>query len=354
MRSKRRVLSLILAALGLCGASAALSVSSHAADVADFYKGKTFRVIIGSSEGSGVDILGRIVARHIGKHIPGNPNVIAQNIPQPESIGAANHMYNVAEKDGLAIGAGSSGLFSRAISQPNIRFDLGKMTWIGNLYNATVLFWMRTDFPCQTIEQLQKCPQPIKFGATARGSTGYGLVPELLKEALGLNMDIIYGYKGSDTDIAVERGEAHASGGDLIGFLGGRGKQMMDEGKVKILVQVAGDKAPALAPYNVPWVMDVLPDKSKKLFQMLNPILDLARPYYAPPGIPKDRTAALRDAFAKLAQDPDFKAEVKKVASIETTLVRGEDMQRAIQEMLDQPPEVKNKIISLLKGDKKR
>lgn len=347
MKCNRYVVSAALMAWGLAASP------SQAADVGDFYKGKSLRIIIGSSEGSGVDILGRITARHIGKHIAGNPNVIAQNMPQPESIGAANHIYNVAEKDGLILGAGSSGLFSRAISQPNIRFDLGKLTWIGNLYNATVIFWMRTDFPCQTVAAIAQCPQPIKFGATARGSTGYGLVPELLKDALGLKMDIIYGYRGNDIELALERNEIHASGGDLIGFLGGRGKQLMDEGKAKILLQVAGQKSPALAPYNVPWVMDVLPEERKNLFQMLNPILDLARPYYAPPGIPTDRTAHLRDAFAKLAGDPAFKAEVKKTASIETSLVRGEDMQRAIQTMLDQPPEVKNKIIGLLKGNNK-
>ena len=326
---------------------------TQAAEVGDFYKGKSLRIIIGSSEASGVDILGRITARHLGKHISGNPNIIAQNMPQPESIGAANHIYNVAEKDGLILGAGSSGLFSRAISQPNIRFDLGKLTWIGNLYNATVIFWMRTDFPCQTVEAIAKCPQPIKFGATARGSTGYGLVPELLKEALGLKMDIIYGYRGNDIELALERNEIHASGGDLIGFLGGRGKQLMDESKAKILVQVAGQKSPALEPYNIPWVMDVLPEERKNLFLMLNPILDLARPYYAPPEIPAERAAHLRAAFVKLAADNDFKAEVRKAASIETSLTRGEDMQRAIQTMLDQPPEVKDKIIGLLKGDNK-
>ena len=334
-------------------AGSLVATPSLAAEVGDFYKGKSIRIIIGSSEASGVDILGRITARHLGKHITGNPNIIAQNMPQPESIGAANHIYNVAEKDGLILGAGSSGLFSRAISQPNIRFDLGKLTWIGNLYNATVIFWMRTDFPCQTIEAIAKCSQPIKFGATARGSTGYGLVPELLKEALGLKMDIIYGYRGNDIELALERNEIHASGGDLIGFLGGRGKQLMDEGKAKILVQVAGQKSPALEPYNIPWVMDVLPEERKNLFLMLNPILDLARPYYAPPGIPAERAAHLREAFVKLAADNEFKAEVKKAASIETSLTRGEDMQRAIQTMLDQPPEVKDKVIGLLKGDNK-
>ncbi len=337
----------------LTSALAGFATAAAAQDAAGFYKGKNVRLIIGSGEGSGVDILARITARHLGKQIPGNPTIVAQNMAQQESIGSANHVYNVAEKDGTFIGAGSSGLFSRAISQPNIRFDLGKMNWVANLYNATVIYWMRTDFPCQTIEQIAKCPQPIKFAATARGSTGYGLVPELLKEALGLKMDIIYGYKGSDTDIAVERGEAHASGGDLIGFLGGSGKRLMEEGKVKILVQVAGKKSPALEPYNVPWVMDVLPAERKNLFLMLNPILDLARPYYAAPGIPAERVAALREAFAKLANDAEFKAEVKKAASIETSFVHGADMQQAIQTMLDQPPEVKDKIISLLTSGNK-
>ncbi|MFN4283321.1 MAG: Bug family tripartite tricarboxylate transporter substrate binding protein [Alphaproteobacteria bacterium] len=344
MKPYRLILS--AAILGL-----AFGVAHDAAaqqSVADFYKGKTFRIVVGSSESSGVDILARVAARHLPKHMEGKPTIIVQNMPQPESIAAANHIYNVAEKDGLTIGAGSSGLFSRAISQPNIRFDLDKFTWIANLYTATVLYWMRTDFPCQTIEQLAKCPQPIKFGATARGSTGYGLVPEMLKDAFKLNMDMIYGYRNNDIEIAIERNEIHASGGDLIGFLGGRGKQLLDEGKVKILLQVSGQKAPALAKYDVPWVMDVIPDAYRPLFTMVNPILDLARSYFAPPGIPADRAEALRDAFAKTVADPEFVAETKKVASIEPILTRGEDMQRAIIAMLDQPPEVKDKVVGLL------
>lgn len=342
--------------LALSAAILALSVGASAAaqaqqSVADFYKGKNFRIIVGSSEASGVDILARVAARHLPKHMEGKPTIIVQNMAQPESIGAANHIYNVAEKDGLTIGAGSSGLFSRAISQPNIRFDLDKFTWIANLYTATVIYWMRTDFPCQTIEELAKCPQPIKFGATAKGSTGYGLVPELLKDAFKLNMDIIYGYRNNDIELAVERNEVHASGGDVIGFLGGRGKQLMEQGKVNILLQVSGSKAPALAPYNVPWVMDVIPPEQRPLFTMVNPILDLARSYFAPPGIPAERAKALRDAFAKTAVDPEFIAETQKVASISPILTRGEDMQRAVAAMLDQPPAVKDKIIGLLKGD---
>lgn len=340
-------LSRHLAFWTIASAAACVAVGASAED---FYKGKTVKLIIGSGEASGVDILGRVAARHLTKHIPGQPTIVAQNMPAPESIAAANHIYNIAEPDGLTLGAGSSGLFSRAISQPNIRFDLSKFTWIANIYSATVIFWMRTDFPCQTFEQMRNCPEPIKFGATARGSTGYGLVPEILKDALGLKMDIIYGYRNAQVDLAVERNEVQASGGDLIGFMGSRPRQLMEEGKVKILLQVAGRKNPELDKYKVAWSMDVVPESHKPLFKMLNPILDLARPYFAPPNVPADRTKILREAFGKLVEDQDFRADMKKVARISPSYVAGAEMAANIKEMLDQPPEVKDKVIRLLQG----
>ncbi|MGE5540327.1 MAG: Bug family tripartite tricarboxylate transporter substrate binding protein [Gemmatimonas sp.] len=329
------------------------TTEAGAQSASDFYKGKTLRLIVGSGEASGVDVLGRIVGRHLADFIPGKPTVVVNNMAQPESIAAANHVYNVAEKDGLTIGAGSAGLFSRAISQPNIRFDLDKFTWLANLYNATVIFWMRTDFPCQTLEALKSCKQPLKFGATARGSTGYGLAPELLKDAFGLNVDIIYGYKDSAISLALEQNEIQASGGDLIGFMSGRPLQFLEEGKVKILVQIAGRKSPELEHYHVPWVMDVIPEDKKNLFAMVNPIIDMARPYYAPPGIPADRAKVLRDAFAKMAKDPAFNEEVTRIARIHATHLGGEEMTPAIHAMLNQPPEVKEKVIGLLRSNAK-
>lgn len=316
----------------------------------DFYQGKTLRLIVGSGEGSGVDILGRIAARHLTNHIPGKPAVMVQNIPAPESIAGANYVFNIAVPDGLTIGTGSSGLLSRAISQPNIRFDLSKFTWIANLYSATVLFWMRTDFPCQTFEAISRCPQTLKFGATARGSTGFGLVPELLKDAFALNMDIIYGYRNSDINLAIERGEIHASGGDLIGFMGSRPFQLLKEGKVKIVLQVAGRRDPELDKLNVPWSMDVVPEKHKRLFMMVNPIIDLARPYFAPPNVPPERAKILQAAFGRLAKDPAFRAETMRVAKIEPSYLPGPDIDAAIRQILSQPKEVNDRVIGLLSG----
>jgi len=331
------------------GLAAAFGLSA-AAKADDFYKDKTIRLIVGSGEGSGVDILGRIVARHLPNHIPGKPAVMTQNIPAPESIAGANYVFNIAAPDGLTIGTGSSGLLSRAISQPNIRFDLGKFTWIANLYSATVVFWMRTDFPCQTFEAISRCPQTMKFGATARGSTGFGLVPELLKDAFGLNMDIVYGYRNSDLNLAVERGEVHASGGDLIGFMGSRPLQLMQEGKVKIALQVAGRRDAELDKLNVPWSMDVVPEKHKNLFMMVNPIIDLARPFFAPPNVPPERTRILQAAFGSLAKDPAFRAETNRVAKIEPSYVPGPEMDAAIKQILTQPKEVSDRVIGLLSG----
>ncbi len=337
----------------LAAAGAALWGAPQAS-AQDIYKGKTVKVIVGSAEGSGVDILGRVVVRHLSKHIPGNPTVIANNMAQPQSIAAANYVVNVAKPDGMTIGSGSAGLFSRAISQPNIRFSLDKLTWLANLYGATVLFWMRSDFPCQTIEALKTCPQRLKFAATARGSTGYGLAPEILKESLGLKMDIIYGYKSSSIPLAIEQGEAHASGGDLIGFFGGRPKQMLDQGKLKVLVQVAGKKAPQLDPYKTTWIMDVVPASHKGLFSMVNPMIDMARPFFAAPNTPADRTAILRKAFGDLAKDKAFQDEVRKAASIDVDYVPGAEMNDAIKAMLDQPEDVKNRVIALLASGKKK
>src|SRR5262249_22852354 len=152
-----------------------------------------------------------------------------------------------------------------------------------------------------------------------------------------------YGYRNAE--LAVERGEVHASGGDLIGFMGGRPRQLMEEGKVKIRPQGAGPRDPELQKLNVPSSMAVTPGAHKKLFLMLNPIFEPARTYSAPPNIPTDRAKVLQTAFANMTNDPNFRAEVKRVARIEPSLVRGPEMDAAIKQMLSQPEEVSNRII---------
>lgn len=347
----RRLLGCIIA-LALC-LTLSPSLSAAASSAAPYYEGKTIRLISATAAGGGVDILARLVARHITKHIPGNPLIIIQNIPRPTAVGGANYVYNIAKRDGLTFGAASAGLFSRSLSgsHPGVHFDLQKFTWLANMHNATVIFWMRTDFPCQTLEALKRCPKPLQFGATSRGSTGYGLVPELIKEALGLNMEIIYGYLSRDIPGAVERGEIDASGGSVQGFFGGPSREMMKKGQVRILFQVGARKSPVLESYDVPWVMDLLEPKYTKLFTMINPIIDLARPYFAPPAIPENTKQILQEAFRRLAKDADFRAEVKRATRTEPNVMVGVEVVEAMQQMFDQPPEVKDRVMDLLKGN---
>ena len=215
---------------------------------------------------------------------------------------------------------------------------------------SSVITPVRPSTPHQTFEAMARCPQTLKYGATARGSTGFGLVPELLKDAFSLDMDIIYGYRNTDINLAIERGEIHASGGDLIGFMGSRPLQLMQEGKVRIALQVAGRRDPELDKLNVPWSMDVVPEKHKRLFIMVNPIIDLARPYFAPPNVPPERTAILQAAFGSLARDPAFRAETNRVAKIEPSYVPGPEMDAAIKQILTQPKEVSDRVIGLLSG----
>ena len=349
VKSSGRWLAAMVLGLGAIGPWGAAT-----ADVGDVYKGKRIKLVVASGEGGGVDLLARAVSRHLGKHIAGHPRFVVNNIPQPSAIGGASFVYNVAKPDGLTIGTASAGLFSRAVTRRNIKFKLDRFTWLGNLYSATVVFWMRTDFPCQTFEALKTCPRRLKFGGTSRGSTGYGLVPALIKEALGLKMDMIVGYKNTAIALALEQGEVQASGGDIIGFFGGQPFEMMKRGQVKILAQVASKKAPELAEYNVPLITDIVPASYKPLFEMVNPWIDMARPYFAPPGVPADRAKHLQDAFKKLAKDKAFTTEVKKAARIDITLVPGDRMLANIKAMLDLPPEVKKKIISLVRKKKKK
>jgi len=163
-------------------------------------------------------------------------------------------------------------------------------------------------------------------------------------------MDIVYGYRNADLNLAVERGEVHASGGDLIGFMGARPYQLMQEGKVRIALQVAGRRDPGLDKLKAPWSMDVIPDKHKNLFIMVNPIIDLARPFFAHPNIPAERTKVLRAAFGNLARDPAFSAETNRIAKIEPSYIPGAEMDAAIKQILTQPKEVSDRVIALLSG----
>ena len=174
----------------------------------NFYQGKIIRVIVGTSGGGGYDLWARLMAQHIGKHIPGNPTVVVQNMPGAGGVVAANYLYSIAKPDGLTIGAFNPALyFDQLVGRPEVKFDWGKFSWIGSPEQNDVLHFIRTDAPFKTIDDLRNTKEPPRCGSTGTGTTGH-YIPRLLEETLGIKTTIVGGYQGgSEIDLAVERNE---------------------------------------------------------------------------------------------------------------------------------------------------
>src|SRR2546426_6881368 len=173
-----------------------------------FYQGKTITIIVGYQAGDGYDIWARLLAAHMGKHIPGNPGVMAQNMPGAGSMIAANHIYNVAKADGLTLGSiGPSLYLDQLVGKKEVQFDWAKFGWIGSPENTPWLLYMKSDTPYKSIEDVRKASQPPKCSATGTGTSGH-FIPKLLEEALGLKFKLVMGYQGGgEQDLALERGE---------------------------------------------------------------------------------------------------------------------------------------------------
>ena len=185
-----------------------VATGTNAAAQTPYYQGKTITIITGSQTGDVFDIYARMIAAHIGKHIPGNPNVVVQNMTGAGHIVAANFVYSVAKPDGLTLLAPNPNLYvDQLIGRSEIKFDWAKFSWLGNAQRTTDMLYMRTDAPFKTMEDVRNAKEPPKCGATGTGTTGF-MVPRLLDETIGAKFNVITGYKGgNEVDLAVERGE---------------------------------------------------------------------------------------------------------------------------------------------------
>jgi len=186
---------------------------------AHFYQGKTITIIVGTKAGDVYDLYPRLISEFMPKYIPGNPNIIVQNVPGAASMIAANQVYNIAKPDGLTIGAIYPALyFEQMIKRPEVKFDWNKFGWIGTTVTSNHLMYMRSDTPYKTIEDVRKASQAPKCGATGVTSTGY-YMPKLVEETIGTKFDIVSGYQaGQDIDLAVERGELQCRAFTITAF----------------------------------------------------------------------------------------------------------------------------------------
>jgi tripartite-type tricarboxylate transporter receptor subunit TctC len=311
---------------------------------ADFYKGKTIRMIIGYSAGGTNDLWARAIARFWGKHIPGNPEFIVQNMPGAGTQVAANYIYGVDKSEGLAVGLLAPALFFNQLAgQKEVRFDWAKFAWIGSPEETSEMLSMRSDTPYKTLDDIRGAAVPPRCGTTGTGTPGH-YFPRLLEEVLGLKFNLVVGYPGaSDVDLAIEKGEVQCRAGTTSAFFGREpGRTWAKTGFVRILV-IGGSKRDQRAP-NVPTIWEFMdkyktPDSGKRLATLLLSPGEFGRPIVAGPNVPADRVKILRESFLKAMKDPELLAEAEK-RQWEPNPVSGEKLQALAREVMSQPPAV--------------
>ncbi len=311
---------------------------------APFYQGKSIKIIVGSTTGGGYDLWARLLARHLGKHIPGNPDVIVQNMPGAGSVVAANYVYNLAKPDGLTLGAILPAIyFDQLVKRPEVQFDWAKFTWIGSPEQNDALHYMRADTPYQTIEDIRNAKEPPRCGSSGTGTTGH-YIPRLLEETLGLKHRIVGGYQGgTEIDLAVERGEVHCWS-PLIATFFGREPYLTwhKKGFVRVLVQMPKKRDPRLP--NVPTIYELMdqyktPEPGRRLARVVLTAATLGRPIVGPPALPPERAKLLREAYAGTLKDPELSAEVKK-QRWEMSPLTGEELEEMAKDVIVQRREV--------------
>lgn len=303
------------------------------AAAAPFYEGKTVTIVVGYPPGGGYDRVARVVANHLSKHIPGRPVVVVQNMPGANSIIAANHLYNIARPDGLTIGTFNRNLpLGQLIRAEGVKFDMTKFAWIGSASSEVTVLTIRSDLPYNSFEDLRKAKEPVIIGATGPGASTHDF-PLLLKEYLGANLKVLSGYKSSsEIMLAIERKEVDGRAGSYASV-----KPWVDRGVVKPLIRTRATE-PGIE--QLPVDEELAPSKLAKAVFALRSIPELiGRPYVAPPGTPDELVQTLREAFARLARDPEAVEEAKKL-KFSLEYVPGDQAARIVREIFEQPEEV--------------
>lgn len=323
-----------------------------AAAQSPYYQGKTITIITGSQPGDLFDLYARMLATHIGKHIPGNPSMIVQNMTGAGHIVAANYVYTVAKPDGLTLLAPNPNLYiDQLIGRPEIKFDWAKFSWLGNASRTTDLLYIRSDAPFKTIEDVRNAKEPPKCGATGTGTTGY-LVPKLLEETLGAKFTVITGYKGgNDVDLAVERGEVQCRAFSITAFFGREPFHTWRKtGFVRAFVQF-GVKRDGRLP-DAPTLNELMdkyktPDIGRRVALIVTASEIFQRPYMGPPNMRSEHVKILREAFQRTLKDAAFLEEVKS-KRLDAEYTSGEELETMAKEMMSQRPEVIERLKKVL------
>ena len=301
-----------------------------------FYKDKMLRFVVGASAGGGFDTYTRLLARHMGKHIPGNPSAIVVNMPGAGHLIAANYMYAKAKPDGLTIGNWVGGLVFKQVSAESkgIQFDARKFEWVGLPVSDSMVCLVSKKTGIQNVADWASAKTPVKVGALRPGSLTYDF-PRILKDTLKLPIRVVGGYRGSaGIRLAMEKGEVDGTCVSWESIKSTWRKQLQGD-EIEILVQGLPQRHPELP--SVPTAVELAKTKLDKTLIKIG-VEDrsiILRPYMLPPGTPKERVKTIREAFAATMADPEFLAEAKR-SKLDISPLPGEEIEAIVQQMFQQ------------------
>jgi tripartite-type tricarboxylate transporter receptor subunit TctC len=315
------VVSLLIAS-----ATAALAQSPT-----DFFGRTLVRLIISADPGGSYDQVGRLVSRHLGRHIPGNPRVVPENMLGASGRVAANYLYHAAPKDGSVIGVIQQSIpMGQALGENGIQYDAARFNWIGSpvRLDETLVVWHTTGV--RTMEDAKK--KEVIIGATSPTGMNY-VYPKLANELLGTKFKIVSGYPGGTPIVlALERGEVEGRGSNPWSEWKATKPDWVREGKIIALMQMSLFKHPDLP--DVPLMIDLAPNETvRSIFELVSITGEIGRPFVTAPGVPAERVAALRDAFKKTMEDPEFLADAAK-SHIDIHPIHAQEMEQLVLRVL--------------------
>lgn len=338
---------------GLLGVGAVLLAGAlpvRADSVADFYKGKTVTLIVGYTSGGGYDIYARVLANHMGRHIPGNPTIIVQNMSGAGSLKATNYLYNVALKDGTVFATvGRGQAMEPLIGTSNTKYDATKFTWLGSGTDELSVCALMNTSPVKTWADVTKKP----FTVAGEGSgSDPDTFAKMVKSLFGAKLRLISGYPGgAEMTLAIERGEVDGRCGWSWTSIKSTRPQWIKDKKLNVLAVLSLKRSEELP--DVPSIFELATtDHQRQIIKLLVSRQLMGRPFVAPPNLPADRAAALRKAFMDTMKDPAFIAEANK-RTMEVDPVSGEDIDKLLKEIYSSPKDIVEETKAIIASESK-
>lgn len=316
-----------------------------------FYEGKTIQFIVSSGAGATTDITTRLLARYLGKYIPGHPNIVAHNMPGGGGLVAANYVYNVSKTDGLTILAVSrANYMEQMIGRPEVKSDFRKFSWLGSFNKTPMMIACRSDTPYKSIAAMGAAKTPPRFGQSGTGSISY-VFGKLVEKIFALKVRNVTGFQSArETDLAMERGEVDCRASSDLTVIRAPWNRWVKEKYVTFILQQGPEKSDLIPP--VPSVYELAPPEAKSTVDLMGIMLaftEFDRPFAAPPGVAKERLQILRDGFLRMLKDAEFAAEAKNLLDWDgNSHLSGEQLQKKIEATMNQPPDIIKRIKEIL------